>query len=57
MIKDQDSVTFDDSVQTMGNRNNGTVSKFLFDQLLDLLLSNDVDICGGFIEDYDLVLA
>ena len=57
MVEYQDSIAPYNSVQTMGNSNHCAVFKLLLDQLLDLLLCHDVDVCGGFVEDDYLVLA
>ena len=41
----------------MSNNNHGTFLEAVLDQLLDVMLGHDVDVCRCFVQYYNLVLA
>ena len=53
----QHSVTLDDRVEAMRNRDHSRVGELLLDQLLNLLFSYNIDIGSGLVEHHHLVLA
>lgn len=54
--QDQDSVTLDNRVESMSNRDDRAFSKLLLDERLNFLLSDDVNIGSRFVKDHNLVL-
>jgi len=53
--KDQNHVTLDDGVDPVSNDEDGRAYEGLFHYLLDLLLSLNVDVGSGLVQDDDLV--
>ena len=49
--EDENAVTLDDGVDTMGDDDHGRVGELSVDEQLDLLLGDDIDIGGGFVQD------
>ena len=56
MIKYKNFVAFDDSVQAVSNCNHCAFGELLLNQLLNLLLGHDINICSGFVKHDDFVL-
>ena len=50
-----DLVTFDNCLKSMGNCNHGAVFELFIDELLDHLLSLNIDVGCCFIEEDDLI--
>ena len=55
LVKDKYLVTLDDGVKSVSNCQDCGTIEFFRNKLLDCLLSHYIDICSGFIKDYDLV--
>ena len=54
-VKNKNFVTLDDGVQSVSNCQDCGTIEFFRNKLLDCLLSHYIDICSGFVKDYDLV--
>lgn len=49
-------VAFYDSLKPMCNRDDSTLLKFFLNKRLDALLSDNIDVCCGFVKDDHLIL-
>ena len=57
LAKVENLVALDDRVESVGNGQDRRVFELLTDQLLDRLLSHDIDVCGGLVEEHNSVVA
>ena len=55
--KHNDFVTFNDGLESVGNRDDCAFSEFFLDKGLDLLLRDQIYVGSGFVEKDDLVLS
>ena len=56
LVEHEDPVALDDRVESMRDGKDCGAIELFADQLLDRLLSDDVDVGGGFVEHNDLVV-
>ena len=57
MVKIEDFVALNDRIEPMSYGQHRRAYKFLRNELLDDLFSHYIDICSGFIQENDLVMA
>ena len=55
LVHHKDLITLYDGVQSVGDAHDCCTQELLVDELLDSLLGDDIDVCGGFVEDYDFI--